>query len=120
MKTIYIEIEEKQDKQSKQIYSTHLWYDLEEKKLKVLHGGSLYFKYDLDKVKMITYTKNVISASYKKINNKEAIFSWIKKYVNIIDINISETTSKSIAIDFEDSDESYVLELVNIEGFRYD
>lgn len=120
MKTIYLEIENKQDKQDKQIQIAHLWYDLEEQKLKVLQGGCLRFKYDLNKVKMIPYVEDVKIVSYKNSNNKEVILSWIKKHMDVMAVNINETSSKSIAVDVEDDNESYVLDLIDIAGFRYD
>jgi len=119
MKTIYLEIENKQDKQYKKSDNTHFWYDVKDKKLISLYGGCLKFKYDIKEQKPIPYVEDIKIASYGTKNNSQDIILWAKKYSNIISINTEETTSKSIAISFEDKDEEQVLALVSRSQFRY-
>lgn len=117
MKTIYLEVESKSIKKSKQYSRNHLWFDVNEGKMKTIKGGYLRFKYNIEEERMVPYAEDLNIISYEKQSNKEDIMSWIKNNNDKVSLNMEESFVGVIAIDVEDEDS--ILNLLDMQGFRY-
>jgi len=120
MKTIYLEVEQRQSKQKSNVVSDHLWYDVLEKRMHVISGGVLKFKYDLDKKRMIPYAEDLTISKSVNVDNKKQIMSWVQEHNHLVSINVTETVNGIIAIDVNDSDFSDVSSMLDRCGFRYE
>ena len=88
--------------------------------MRVVSGGVLRFKYDLDQKRMIPYAENLVISKAVNNDNKEQIMSWIHANKHLVIINDTETASDTIAIDVSDSDIEYVTSMLDVCGFRYE
>lgn len=149
MKTFYLEIEYLQARTNKPFVKEMLWYDLKEKQMKKFVGSQLKFKFDLDKMSMVTSVETeslktnqikynfengkiekvyqqpkpvlMNEACYETVSNKSKIVKWISDNQSQLgfEINNEETRSNVIAIDVDDSLIKGVEDSIEENGFRY-
>lgn len=121
MKTIYLEIENKQVKTEKLIVNDLLWFDPVEKVLKNGKGGVLVYKFNMKEKRLIPEIEDLKVISYTTQSNKNIIKNWIESNKNLFDIEIDQEDSKNniIVINVKDEEESEIMDLLDRAGIRY-